>query len=211
MKPPLNKGDSSHAQALAKNPQSPHVHDRVGQLTQFTKSDRYAESYRYDAVGNMKQRALTQNGRTTRINMNHNATNRMTSMSSPTGRIRRLRYLPEEGRKSSIHTGGECIVVYESGKLECECMYRYEMEIDSIRLLKEIAGFFDDQTNRHIFDSIPVQLPFYVGYSGTEPLSWYANKWYKCNVCGCLWEVNNPDFPAFGFVRKFENGHYHPK
>ena len=31
---------------------------------------------------------------------------------------------------------------------------------------------------------------------------------YKCNVCGCLWEFEYPDFPAKGFVRKFENGKY---
>ncbi len=39
-------------------------------------------------------------------------------------------------------------------------------------------------------------------------IKWYATKWYKCNSCGCLWEFNYPDFPAKGFVKKYENGKY---
>lgn len=31
-------------------------------------------------------------------------------------------------------------------------------------------------------------------------MEWYANKWYRCNKCGTLWEFNYPDFPAKGFV-----------
>ena len=39
-------------------------------------------------------------------------------------------------------------------------------------------------------------------------MKWYADKWYKCNVCGTLWEFRYPDFPTRGFVRKFPDGKY---
>lgn len=42
-------------------------------------------------------------------------------------------------------------------------------------------------------------------------VKWYADKWYKCKDCGALWEFDYPDFPASGFVRKFDDGVYRPK
>ena len=39
----------------------------------------------------------------------------------------------------------------------------------------------------------------------------FADKWYVCNSCGCLWEVVYPEFPAKGFVRKFSDGIYHER
>ena len=41
-----------------------------------------------------------------------------------------------------------------------------------------------------------------------DPLYWYADKWYRCNACGTLWEFQYPNFPAAGEVRKFEDGIY---
>ena len=44
-----------------------------------------------------------------------------------------------------------------------------------------------------------------------DEYKWYADKWYKCKCCGTLWEFRYPDFPAKGFVRKFEDGVYYLK
>ena len=59
------------------------------------------------------------------------------------------------------------------------------------------------------FEDVPVEEPYYIGYSeDSDPLYWYADKWYRCNACGTLWEFRYPDFPAVGRVRKFEDGIY---
>jgi hypothetical protein len=93
-------------------------------------------------------------------------------------------------------------------KIECRCNERYETKINSIKLFKEIILFFECQVYKHIFDDVIVEKPFYVGNSELQTLKWYATKWYKCKVCGCLWEFNYPDFPSKGFVRKFKDGQY---
>jgi len=96
-------------------------------------------------------------------------------------------------------------------KINCECADRFEIEINSNMLLEEIKLFFDEQVNQHIYEDTPVKTPFYIGLSKVQNIEWYATKWYKCNKCGCLWEFNYPDFPAQGFVRKFEDGKYRPQ
>ena len=55
--------------------ESSYVYDALGQLTEFTRSDGYAESYTYDGVGNMLSK--TQNGTTTRYS--YNAANQLIS------------------------------------------------------------------------------------------------------------------------------------
>jgi len=95
-------------------------------------------------------------------------------------------------------------------KISCECAERHETKVNSNALFKEIKLFFDEQVSQYIFEDIPVKLPFYVGISGIEKIKWHATKWYKCKVCGCLWEFNYPDFPAQGFIRKFDDGKYYP-
>ncbi|WP_205536255.1 hypothetical protein [Paenisporosarcina cavernae] len=93
-------------------------------------------------------------------------------------------------------------------QIECDCNERYGTDIDSYKLFEELKSFFDEQVKKNVFKDIPVTEPFYVGHSDVQDIRWYATKWYKCNVCGCLWEFDYPDFPAKGFVRKFENGLY---
>lgn len=89
-------------------------------------------------------------------------------------------------------------------ELKCECKQRIAIKIDSIAILKEIESFFEEQQLNGIFSEIKPDKPY---YSYKNKL-WYADRWYKCNVCGCLWEVVYPDFPAKGFVRKFDDGKY---
>lgn len=95
-------------------------------------------------------------------------------------------------------------------KIDCDCNKRDETEIDSQKKFKEIKDFFEQQVSDGIFKEITVSKPYYIGYSDLQKkeIKWYADKWYICKSCGCLWELDYPDFPASGFVRKFEDGKY---
>ena len=93
-------------------------------------------------------------------------------------------------------------------KLECPCKERTATEIDSFVRFQEIKDFFEEQAEKGIFlEEVPLK-PFYTWEQQDACRKWFATKWYKCKVCGCLWEFNYPDFPANGFVRKFPNGIY---
>jgi len=93
-------------------------------------------------------------------------------------------------------------------KLKCECEKRYETKINSLSLFNEIEAFFECETEKGIYKDVPVSLPHYIWTDEKDTKEWYATKWYKCNICDCLWEFDYPDFPAKGFVRKFPNGIY---
>lgn len=96
--------------------------------------------------------------------------------------------------------------------IKCDCDERVGIEINSYQLFENLIDFFRKQVEKGVFIDIPVEKPHYVGYdSNGKPHEWYANKWYKCKVCGTLWEFDYPDFPAKGFVRKFSNGKYRAK
>ena len=100
--------------------------------------------------------------------------------------------------------------------IKCDCEERVGIEINSYKLFEDLKKFFENRVEEGIFLDIPVVSPFFCGYSlRTEEIKeeykWYANKWYRCKCCGTLWEFNYPDFPTKGFVRKFEDGIYHPK
>jgi len=93
-------------------------------------------------------------------------------------------------------------------EIACECSERFEAGIDTYALFQEIKTYFESQEKRGVYCDIPVDYPFFIGHSNAVTLKWYASKWYKCKVCGCLWELDYPDFPAHGFVRKFPDGVY---
>lgn len=96
--------------------------------------------------------------------------------------------------------------------IKCDCDERTGIEINSWKQFQELKMFFDEQIEKKIFIEVPVEQPHYVGYSSNgNALKWYADKWYKCVICGALWEFVYPDFPAKGFVRKFEDGIYQVK
>lgn len=88
--------------------------------------------------------------------------------------------------------------------LICNCSDRIATEIKSLSQLKEIEDFFSEQLSKGVFTELPPRKPYYK----FKKISWYADKWYKCKICGCLWEYVKPDFPASGSVRKFPNGKY---
>lgn len=91
---------------------------------------------------------------------------------------------------------------------QCDCCERIGVKINSMKLFEELQSFFDEQVEQGIFSEIRVKEPYYVWKGFFEKTKWYADKWYKCNVCGVLWEFKYPDFPANGFVRKFPDGKY---
>lgn len=93
-------------------------------------------------------------------------------------------------------------------QIECDCNERYGIEINTYKLFEELKVFFETQVKMGVFSDVPVTEPFYVGKSDINEIKWYATKWYKCNVCGCLWEFDYPDFPAKGFVKKFVDGQH---
>lgn len=97
--------------------------------------------------------------------------------------------------------------------IKCDCRERKGIEINSIQLFKELEAFFEKQVTDGIFSDVKVESPYYVWIDevSAEKVEWYANKWYKCNSCGALWEFSYPDFPTKGFVRKYENGKYSGK
>ncbi len=90
----------------------------------------------------------------------------------------------------------------------CECSERYETKIDTWKLFEEIKSYFEEQVSLGVYEDISVTEPYYVGQSDAQTIKWYADKWYRCKICGCLWEFVYPDFPANGFVRKFPDGVY---
>lgn len=97
--------------------------------------------------------------------------------------------------------------------IKCDCEERKGIEINSIQLFKELQAFFEKQVINGFFSDVKVECPYYVWIDevSAEKVEWYANKWYKCNCCGTLWEFNYPDFPTKGFVRKYEDGKYNGK
>lgn len=96
--------------------------------------------------------------------------------------------------------------------IQCDCAERIGIEINSYDSFIELQKFFENQVVKGAFSVIPVENPYYIGFNSTgKALKWYANAWYKCKVCGTLWEIRYPDFPASGFVRKFADGQYRPR
>ena len=93
-------------------------------------------------------------------------------------------------------------------QLRCDCNEREGVEIISLKQFRSLEEFFNKQVKSNIFTELEVEQPFYAWNHDGEHMEWFATKWYKCRVCGCLWEVDYPDFPAKGFVRKFSDGIY---
>lgn len=91
----------------------------------------------------------------------------------------------------------------------CDCEERVGIKVDSYKLFEDLKSFFEVQVQQKVFSDIKVRKPYYIGYDGEGKMKWYADKWYKCKSSGTLWEFRYPDFPALGFVRKFEDGIFH--
>ncbi len=94
----------------------------------------------------------------------------------------------------------------------CDCDKRIGIEIDTLKKNEELKSFFMQQSKKGIFENVQIKSPYYIGVNlNQQKIHWYADEWYKCKNCGCLWEIKYPDFPAKGFVRKFADGIYHQK
>jgi acetone carboxylase gamma subunit len=93
-------------------------------------------------------------------------------------------------------------------QIECDCNERYGIEINTYKLFEELKEFFETKVNMGVFSNVTVTETFYTGKSDINEIKWYSTKWYKCNFCGCLWEFDYPDFPAKGFIKKFDNGRH---
>jgi hypothetical protein len=93
-------------------------------------------------------------------------------------------------------------------KLKCECCERYGTRITTQKKFIEIKIFFDEQCKKGIFLEELDKKPYYVWIGKGRKREYFATKWYRCCVCRCLWEFEYPDFPAFGFVRKYVDGVY---
>ena len=93
-------------------------------------------------------------------------------------------------------------------KLKCDCENRIGIEINSHKLFLEIKEFFETEVKKGIFVEEKDKKPYYVWKSNEEWVFYFATKWYRCKVCGCLWEFQYPDFPAKGFVKKYPDGIY---
>lgn len=93
--------------------------------------------------------------------------------------------------------------------IKCDCEDRIGIIIESNKMFKSLQTFFREQVEKGVFYEIPVKTPLYIGKGASgEVLEWYADKLYKCNICGTLWEFQYPNFPAYGEIRKFEDGIY---
>ena len=91
---------------------------------------------------------------------------------------------------------------------QCDCCERIGVKINSIKLFEELQSFFDEQVEQGIFSEKRMRELYFKWKGFFEKTNCYADKWYKCNVCGVLWEFKYPDFPANGYVRKFPDGKY---
>lgn len=87
--------------------------------------------------------------------------------------------------------------------MKCDCEERIGVEINSVNQFEELKQYFNAQVKNGTFSDILVEKPYYEwsDENGRE-VKWYADKWYKCNVCNTIWEFVHPDFPAKGFVKK---------
>ena len=92
--------------------------------------------------------------------------------------------------------------------VNCNCAELDSLTIDTYEQFERIKEFFKKCVERGTLVEIKVSKPFYTWSDGIHTTKWYATKWYKCQTCGCRWEVAYPDFPATGFIRKFPTGRY---
>lgn len=93
--------------------------------------------------------------------------------------------------------------------INCDCNERIGIKINSLKQFEEMKVFFDEQVAKGCFIEVPVDKPYHVGQNiKGEIMRWYANKWYKCLVCGVIWEFIYPNFPAQGTIRKIIKNDY---
>lgn len=96
-------------------------------------------------------------------------------------------------------------------KLNCDCKNIGDLSINNQSDFQRGINFFHHECIESKFQELIPQQPYYTWRQGSATKKWFATKWYKCMICGCLWEFQYPDFPAKGFIRKFPDGVYHER
>lgn len=96
-----------------------------------------------------------------------------------------------------------------SSMINCDCDERTRIKINSWKQFEKLKAFFEDQVEKGMFIELPVEEPYFIGYSADgRAMKWYADKLYKCLKCETLWEFVYPNFPAQGSVRKISTMDY---
>ena len=80
---------------------------------------------------------------------------------------------------------------------KCLCEGTTDEKINTQKRFEEIKALFEEHEEY-------VQISPLKPYYSYEDKNYYSNKWYRCSVCGCVFEFNYPDFPAQGFLKKYE-------
>ena len=63
--------------------------------------------------------------------------------------------------------------------MKCDCAERIGIKINSYDFFIELKEFFEGQVQKGIFEDVPVEEPYFIGYCGNgETIDWYADKWY---------------------------------
>jgi len=92
-------------------------------------------------------------------------------------------------------------------KIKCECNERYSADIDSWKLFLEVRGFLEKGLADGVFKDATVIKPLDFGKNEVGEQIWhYTQRLFVCRVCGCLWALRYPDFPAHGYVGKYPEG-----
>ena len=91
----------------------------------------------------------------------------------------------------------------------CDCEERSEIKVDTMDLFHELQNYFERQVQAGVFVEEPPQEPYYIWHDSKthREKKWYASKWYRCTVCGCLCEFNYPEFPIKGVCKEISKGH----
>ena len=50
--------------------------------------------------------------------------------------------------------------------MKCDCAERIGIEINSYKFFIELKEFFEEQAQKGIFEDVPVEEPYYIGYIG---------------------------------------------
>jgi hypothetical protein len=85
--------------------------------------------------------------------------------------------------------------------LKCDCESQLDIKVDTFGIFSNYLNYFDQKVKDGIMEEIPVETPLYVWNNENKEIKWYADKWYRCKICGLIWEFEYPDFPACGNVR----------
>ena len=86
---------------------------------------------------------------------------------------------------------------------QCDCTDRIGIKVETIKQFNQLKEFFCEKTKENLFEEIKVTLPYYEGHDRNgNIIKWYADRWYRCKICGTIWEFQYPEFPACGEVRK---------